>query len=120
MEALAQAFVAAGVTKGIQEITGALIECSDAANAFEKSIFKISTISDPSVISLDEMRLKILQIHNDANIAAESIGEAVYQAISSGVATEEAFANVEKATRLAKGGFTSVETSVDVLTTALN
>ena len=120
VEALAQAFVAAGVTKGIQEITGALIECSDAANAFEKSIFKISTISDPSVISLDEMRLKILQIHNDANIAAESIGEAVYQAISSGVATEEAFANVEKATRLAKGGFTSVETSVDVLTTALN
>lgn len=120
VEALAQAFVAAGVTRGIQEITEALIDCSDAASAFEKSIFKISTISDPSVMSLDEMRLKILQISNDANIAATSIGEAVYQAISSGVATEEAFANVEKATRLAKGGFTSVETSVDVLTTALN
>lgn len=120
VEALAQAVVAAGVTRGIQEITEALIDCSDAASAFEKSIFKISTISDPSVMSLDEMRLKILQISNDANIAATSIGEAVYQAISSGVATEEAFANVEKATRLAKGGFTSVETSVDVLTTALN
>ena len=120
VEALAQALVAAGVTRGIQEITEALIDCSDAASAFEKSIFKISTISDPSVMSLDEMRLKILQISNDANIAATSIGEAVYQAISSGVATEEAFANVEKATRLAKGGFTSVVTSVDVLTTALN
>lgn len=120
MEALAQALVAAGVTKGIQEITAALLDCSDAASAFEKSIFKISTISDPSVVSLDEMRSKILQISNDANIAANSIGEAVYQAISSGVATEEAFASIEKAAKLAKGGFTSVETSVDVLTTALN
>ncbi len=120
VEALAQAFVAAGVTKGVQEITAALLDCSDAASAFEKSIFKISTISDPSVVSLDEMRSKILQISNDANIAANSIGEAVYQAISSGVATEEAFASIEKAAKLAKGGFTSVETSVDVLTTALN
>lgn len=120
VKALAQALVTAGVTKGIHEITEALLECSDAAGAFEKSIFKISTISDPSVMSLDEMRSKILQISNDANIAAESIGEAVYQAISSGVATEEAFASVEKAAKLAKGGFTSVETSVDVLTTALN
>lgn len=120
VEALAQALVTAGVTKGIHEITEALLECSDAAGAFEKSIFKISTISDPSVMSLDEMRSKILQISNDANIAATSIGEAVYQAISSGVATEEAFASVEKAAKLSIGGFTSVETSVDVLTTALN
>ncbi|MDE7054492.1 MAG: phage tail tape measure protein [Oscillospiraceae bacterium] len=120
VEALAQALVAAGVTKGIQEITKALMECSDAAGNFEASIFKISTISDPSSASLDEMRSKILQISNDYNIAAKSIGESVYQAISSGVETEKAFASVEKAAKLAKGGFTSVETSVDVLTTALN
>ncbi|MBQ8903007.1 MAG: phage tail tape measure protein, partial [Oscillospiraceae bacterium] len=48
------------------------------------------------------------------------MSEAVYSAISASVAQEDAVAFTEDAVKLAKGGFTSTATSVDVLTTAIN
>lgn len=120
IEQLAGILAAAGIAKGVHEIAAALMECSDAAGAFETSINKISTIADTSVVSMDAIKNWIVTLSGETGKSSASIAEAVYNAISSGVETSKAVESVEKAARLAAGGFTSVETSVDVLTTALN
>lgn len=120
VEQLAAALAAAGIAKGAKEIAEALWDCSVAAEGFEKTVAKISTIADTSSVSLDDIRAKVLELSGDSGKAASSISEAVYQAISSGAETSKAAGTVEKANKLAVGGFTAVETAVDVLTTSLN
>ena len=51
---------------------------------------------------------------------ANEIAEAAYQAISAGQGTGNAVAFAEQASMLAKAGFTSSASAVDILTTALN
>jgi len=120
MEALAQAIVAAGIAKGVKEIAESLLDCSEAAAEFEGTVAKISTIADTNAVPIDKIRSQVLALSGDSGKAAASVSEAVYQAISSSVETSQAAEAVGKASKLAVGGFTSVATSVDVLTSALN
>ena len=120
VEQLAAVLAAAGIVKGAKEIAEELWNCSIAAEGFGKTVDKISTIADTSSVSLDDIRAKVIKLSGDSGKAASSISEAVYQAISSGAETSKAAGTVEKANKLAIGGFTAVETAVDVLTTSLN
>ena len=120
IEQLAQVLAAAGIAKGVQEIAQALLECSDAAEAFQTSIAKVSTIADTSVMSIEDIQAKILTLSSETGKSSAAIAEAVYQAISAGVETSKAVEFVAQSSRLASGGFTETETAVDVLTTALN
>lgn len=109
-----------GIAAALHGIADAFAECSDAAAEFETSIAMVSTISDSTVLSTEQLSAQIKQVSRDSAVAVTDLAEATYGAISASVATADAVAFVEQANQLAVGGFTSQATAVDVLTTAIN
>ncbi len=116
----ANALAAAGVAKLLQEIGAAALECVDAFQIYETSVAKMSTLADTSVLSLEEMSGQVIALSNNTGQAASDVANAAYEAMSAGVDTANAVDFAGQANELAVGGFTSVTTAVDVLTTALN
>ena len=95
---------------------GALKSASD----FNDGMAKMSTIADTSKVSLEELKDQFLDLSNETGKSASELAEAGYQALSAGVETEKAAGFVGTAADLAKAGFTTTTTAVDVLTTAMN
>jgi len=120
VNAMAEALIASGVKKSVDEITESLEKCVEASDKFQTSVAKLSTIADETKVPLEKMKNEILELSGDTGKAAEELTESAYQAISASVDTENAVNMVEKANKLAVGGFTDTTTSIDVLTTALN
>lgn len=119
-EALGNVIQTLGLAKVAQEISAALLDCSQSAAEFETSVAKVSTLVDTSKVSMRGMRDELLQLSGDTGKSVNDLSDATYQAISASVEVESAVATVDKANKLAVGGFTSNATAVDVLTTALN
>ena len=107
----APASAAAGLAFG-----GALKSASD----FNDGMAKMSTIADTSKVSVEELKDQFLDLSNETGKSASELAEAGYQALSAGVETEKAAGFVGTAADLAKAGFTTTTTAVDVLTTAMN
>ena len=95
---------------------GALKSASD----FNDGMAKMSTIADTSKVSVEELKDQFLDLSNETGKSASELAEAGYQALSAGVETEKAAGFVGTAADLAKAGFTTTTTAVDVLTTAMN
>lgn len=91
-----------------------------ASSQFESAFAKTQTIMDTAAMSAYDMRSEILDLSRDSAMAATDVSEAVYQAISGSVATQDATAFVNQANQLAVAGFTSLTNATDVLTTTLN
>ena len=119
-EALGNVIQALGLAKVAQEISAALFACSQSAAEFETSVAKVSTLVDTNKVSMRSMRDELLQLSGDTGKSVNDLSDATYQAISASVEVGNAIATVDKANKLAVGGFTSSATAVDVLTTALN
>ena len=117
---LGNALVAAGIVVALNAIAAAYKECDEAADQFEVSMAKVSTIADETALSLGEMQSQITDLSNQTGVAASDLAEAAYGAISASVDTANAVQFVEQANALAVGGFTQQATAVDVLTTAIN
>lgn len=66
------------------------------------------------------MSKQFINLSNKTGLASTELAEAGYQALSAGVDVNNAVSFVETAGNLAKAGFTSTSTAVDVLTTAMN
>lgn len=110
---LTKVVVAAGIGKMLQSaFTG--------GTAFESAMAKVGTIADTAKVPLESLSSQVLQVSGDMHIGANEIAEAAYQAISAGQDTGNAVAFAGKASMLAKAGFTSSASAVDILTTALN
>ena len=90
------------------------------ASDFETSMAKVATITDKSVISMEEMANGLLDVSNQTGIAVTELAEAAYQAQSASVDSAHAVEFVATASKLARSGFTETATAVDVLTTAIN
>lgn len=120
VEGLAGALTSAGIVVMVREIGQAFLDASDAAAAYETSLAKVSTISDPAQASLSSISSEITALSMETGKAVADLSEATYQAISASVETKDAVAFAGTATELSVGGFTSAATAVDVLTTALN
>lgn len=90
------------------------------ASDFETSFAKVSTLLDGSEIDLDKYKQSILDLSNEIGLAATDTANAVYDAISAGVKAEDAVEFVKKAYKLAKGGFTELSKSADIITTIKN
>ena len=108
---------AAVAAKKLLDIGSAAIT---ASSQFESAFAKTQTIMDTAVMSASDMRSEILGLSRDSAMAATDVSEAVYQAISGSVATQDATAFVNQANQLAVAGFTSLTNATDVLTTTLN
>ena len=100
--------------------SGIAIAAGKMAMNFEDAMAKVSTIADASEVPINDLQEAIVDLSNKTGIAATDIAENVYNAISAGQATGDAVAFVEKATMLAKAGFTDSASALDILTTAMN
>ena len=110
---LIKVVAAAGIGKMLQStFTG--------GTAFESAMAKVGTIADTAKVPLESLSGQVLQVSGDMRIGANEIAEAAYQAISAGQDTGNAVAFAGQASMLAKAGFTSSASAVDILTTALN
>lgn len=91
---------------------------------FEQGMANASTLFGDANVSMEELNKNILNISNSSGVAAIDLTDAFTTALSSGIpATDdmsEALGFLEKSTKLAKSGFTSLDTVVDVTTTILN
>ena len=97
-------------------LTGAVKGASD----FQDGMNKMSTLFDTSKTSVKELSSEFLNLSNKTGISATELAEAGYQALSAGQSVDKVGKFVETAGNLAKAGFTSTTTAVDVLTTAMN
>ena len=109
--------VSAAVT---MPIIGAGVACGKMASDFENGIAKVSTIADPSVMSMDQIKRATLDLSNQLGVSVTDISESQYNAISAGAATEKSLDLVSTAVKAAKAGFTDTATAVDGLTTVYN
>lgn len=91
-----------------------------SAAAYETNFAKVSTLLSGSEADMEKYKKALLEASTETGIAADEMSEAVYSAISASVAQDDAIEFAKKASALAKGGFTSTATAVDVLTTAIN
>lgn len=91
-----------------------------SASDFNNGMAKMSTLFDTTQTSVSGLSKQFLELSNKTGISATELAEAGYQALSAGQKVEDVGKFVEVAGNLAKAGFTSTSTAVDVLTTAIN
>lgn len=101
-------------------IAGVGIAAAKMAVDFETDFAKVSTLLDSTVVDFDKYKDSLLKGSNETKVAITDYSEAVYQAISAGVDQTKAVEFTTQAMKLAKGGFTSGASAVDILTTAIN
>ena len=100
---------------------GALLTASvKGASDFTDGMSKMSTLFDTTQTSVSDLSQQFLDLSNKTGISATELAEAGYQALSAGQSVDQVAGFVETAGNLAKAGFTTASTSVDVLTTAIN
>lgn len=101
-------------------VVGAGLAAGKMAGDFEVGLNKVSTIADQTVMSLEDIEKKSLDLSDKMGVSSGGITEALYQTISATGDTANAFSYVEVAAKAAEGGFSDIETSVDGLTTVMN
>ncbi len=134
--------------KSTADFADSLDNLNDSAHKAGETVGKIATVAATGLVAMGTAAVKsasdaetafakvktLLAAGTDMSAYYENIkaaskrtgerfgdmSEAVYSAISASIAQEDAVAFTEDAVKLAKGGFTSTATSVDVLTTAIN
>ena len=105
----------------ISVATGAMLTGSvKGASDFTDGMSKMSTLFDTTQTSVEDLSKQFLDLSNRTGISATELADAGYQALSAGQNVEDVGKFVETAGNLAKSGFTSTTTAVDVLTTAMN
>lgn len=121
-EAIAKTKSQLGGTIGVITAVGAAIYAGPVKNSieFQTAMAKVGTIADSSVVPLSTMQKEILKLSSTVGVSADLIADDVYNAISAGQSTENAVGFVERAVKLAKGGFAETGQALDVLTTIIN
>ena len=116
--AISSAMASAGIMKGLQEITGALLDAADAAATVETAFAKLETIAGAG--SMDMLTGQIADLSAETGIAQDVLADVAYNAISAGSAVEDAVDTARAATMLATAGFTETSSALSVLSTAMN
>lgn len=107
----------APVSAGMATALGASVK---SASDFTNGMAKMSTLFDTQKVSVSDLSKQFINLSNKTGLASTELAKAGYQALSAGVDVNNAVSFVETAGNLAKAGFTSTATAVDVLTTAMN
>lgn len=101
-------------------LVGAGTAMATMAMNSETSFAKVNTIIDKTAVNYDSLKKGVIEASNKTGIAVNDFNEALYSSISAGVDSTKAIGFTTDAIKLAKGGFTSAESAVDIVTTALN
>ncbi|MGP1507445.1 MAG: phage tail tape measure protein [Sphaerochaeta sp.] len=95
-----------------------------ATNELESSVKKASTLFGDIDVDMGNLYERIRKISSETNMDASRLGESLYTALSAGIpATEdmgESLEFLERSARLAKAGFTDVDTAVSATAKVLN
>lgn len=135
-----------GLKKGMSVITGSIKKASQIAigamgaaatgiaavgaasitvgEEFESSFAKASTLFGDVAVDTDHLKQSILAVSDATGVAASELNESLYSALSAGVpVTEnmgEATAFLESSAKLAKAGFTDMDTALSATAKTLN
>jgi TP901 family phage tail tape measure protein len=120
VEGLDKLLATVGIVTALSAIGSAFMGCSQAAAEFETNVAMVSTVADTAVLSAGELSAQISMLSMDMSRNVNELADASYNAISAGVATEDAVETVGEAAKLATAGFTSSSSALSVLTTTLN
>ena len=101
-------------------IVGAGTAVFKFSSDFESAMAQVKTIADSDKKSIGAIKDEIVDLSNEAGMAASDLAAATYQAISAGVDTASSVEFVANASKLATAGFTDTTTAVDALTTIIN
>lgn len=117
--------MAIGAISGIGTAMGGIATASIAAGAeFETSMTKASTLFGDVAVDTDKLNARILDVSSSTGVAASEMGEALYSALSAGLPVTEDMAEttavLEKSAKLAKAGFTDVDTALAATAKTLN
>lgn len=112
------------VVDGVKALGKAFADSVQAAGSFETSMAKASTLFGDVNVDTENLNKKMLELSSATGLAADELGGALYSALSAGIpVTEdmgEATAFLETAAKLAKAGFTDVDTSLSALAKTMN
>lgn len=113
--------VAIGAVTAVSGAVSAIgIASIKVGSEFETSLAQLSTIADTSAVSIGQFSAELRNLAGETGQAASDLALVAYNAISAGTDTSDAMEMVKTATDLATGGFTSADSALAVLTTALN
>lgn len=114
--------VTAGVAAMVASMGALSVAVINVGSEYEDAAAKVSTLVDENVNSMDKISENILAVSSRTGQAASELAEATYQALSAGIkGTEDEITGfVEQSAKLAKAGFTSTASAVDIVTTAIN
>ena len=115
--------------KGALTAIGAAATAAGAAaiklgTDFETGLTKASTLFGDVDVDMDKLSKGMLDLSDSTGLAADSLGEALYNALSAGVPVTEdmgdALAYLEGSAKLAKAGFTDIDTASSATIKTLN
>lgn len=111
-------------TASIGAITAGLTASVKAGKDFEQTFAKASTLFGDVNVQADKLKTNMLAISSETGVAAKELNEALYSALSAGVdVTEDMQTSTEflsSSSKLAKAGFTDVETAISATAKTLN
>lgn len=114
-----------GAVAGVSTaLAGAGLAAIKVGSEFETSMAKASTLFGDVAVDTDNLNKKILEISSTTGVAASELNESLYSALSAGIpATEDmadATAFLESSAKLAKAGFTDMDTALSATAKTLN
>ena len=104
---------------GVTALGGALTGSLMAYGNYEKALNNVATLVDTSVVDVKELGKGIMALPSSLGPATDNVN-ALYQALSAGVAPAESVKFVGEAAMAAKAGLTDAFTAVDAGTSVLN
>jgi hypothetical protein len=113
--------VGKGLTLGVTApLIGAGTAATKFAVDFEQGIAKVSTVADTTVMSVDEIAKGVKGLAPAVGITVGELNDALYETISATNDTGNSLKYLEIAAKLAKGGFTTVNSAVNGATSVIN
>lgn len=101
-------------------ISGITMAGMKMAGDVDQIMAQTNTIADTSVVSLEELRAGVLEVSKAYNIASTDVATGLYNINSGNIETVESLKLLDDAAKLAKAGFTDMETSTKLLTQIIN
>lgn len=105
-------------------VGGLAASAAKVGSAFEQTMANTSTMFGDVAVDTQSLNAKILELSNSTGLAADQIGSSLYNALSAGIPVTEdmggAMAYMEANAKLAKAGFTDIDTAVTATAKVLN
>ncbi len=108
--------IAAGVTVAIVAFKKMFTTLSD----FDAGMRNVNSILGLSEEKFKSLKTEVLGVQDELGISSKELTEALYQAVSAGIAAGDAIAFLKTAGKVGIAGVASTTEAVDVLTTILN